>query len=77
MKKQGPEITAATRALAKNIRRLRERREWCVNDLAVLSGLSQPAVRRIECARSNPKPETVAAIAKALDCSVAWLSYED
>lgn len=53
--------------LAQNIRRLRTKNHFSQRTLAVSSGISLPAIKNMELAKSKPRMKTVQAIARALD----------
>lgn len=53
--------------VAQNIRRLRTGRKFSQKKLAELSGISLPAIKKVELAKSEPRMSTIQAIAKALD----------
>lgn len=53
--------------LAQNVRRLRTAKRFSQSALANTAGISLPAVKNLELAKSEPRMRTVQAIAKALD----------
>jgi transcriptional regulator with XRE-family HTH domain len=58
-------------ALAHNIRRLRQTRNWSQEELAdAAGGLRQAAISEIENGRGNPTLDTLEHIAAALGCRV-------
>lgn len=59
--------------LAKNVRRLRTVKRLSQSELADTTGLSLPAIKNIELARSEPRMRTMQAIAKALDVKLQEL----
>ncbi|MEW6221136.1 MAG: XRE family transcriptional regulator [Thermodesulfobacteriota bacterium] len=60
------EASMNVEVLARNVRRLRSSRRLSQGALAGLAGLSLPAVKNLELARSEPRMRTIQAIAKAL-----------
>jgi transcriptional regulator with XRE-family HTH domain len=56
----------ATKALARNVRRLRRERGWTQDELASKVEIEQMAVSLIENSRSNPTLETLEAMAVVL-----------
>ncbi len=56
------------------LRWARRRRAWTQGDLANASGVSVPALTRIETGRTQPRPTTLVKLAHALQVNVAWLS---
>ncbi len=59
--------SAVLRVLARNVRRLRKKRKWTQDGLAIAAGIEQMAVSLIENRRSNPTVEVLEKIAGALD----------
>ncbi len=53
--------------LARNVRRMRVAKRFSQKALAATAGLSLPAVKNLELAKSEPRVKTVQAIANALD----------
>ena len=53
--------------LARNVRRMRVAKRFSQNALADTAGLSLPAVKKLELAKSEPRVKTIQAIANALD----------
>ena len=53
--------------LARNVRRLRTAKRCSQSGLANAAGLSLPALKNIELAKTEPRVRTVQAIAKALE----------
>ncbi len=61
--------------IAKKIQELLKIKGWNETDLAFKAGISQPTTHRIVTGSSeNPRMDNVAAIAKALNVSVAFLA---
>jgi transcriptional regulator with XRE-family HTH domain len=58
--------SAAVKALAAAVRRLRKAKGWTQDDLAAEVGIAQDAVSTIENGRSNPTLIMIEQIAKAL-----------
>jgi ribosome-binding protein aMBF1 (putative translation factor) len=58
--------SAAVKALAANVKKLRKAREWSQYDLAAEAGIEQNAVSLIENERANPTLLVVEEIARAL-----------
>lgn len=58
--------SAAVKALAANVKKLRKAREWSQHDLAAEAGIEQNAVSLIENERANPTLLVVEEIARAL-----------
>ena len=56
----------ATKALARNVRRLRKEKGWTQDELAAKLKIEQMAVSLIENNRSNPTLQTLEAIAACL-----------
>ena len=59
--------------LSKNVRRLRTAKRFSQRDLADTAGLSLPAIKSLELAKSEPRMRTMQAIAKALDVKIQEL----
>jgi len=59
--------------LAQNLRRLRNAKNFSQSALANTAGLSLPAIKNLELAKSEPRMKTVQAIAKALDVKLQEL----
>lgn len=59
--------------LAKNVRRLRNTKNLSQNALANAAGLSLPAIKSLELAKSEPRMRTMQAIAKALNVKLQEL----
>jgi len=57
-------------ALSKNVRRLRTAKRFSQRALADTAGLSLPAIKNLELAKSEPRMRTMQAIAKALDVKI-------
>ena len=53
-------------ALARNVRRLRKKRNWTQDELAAAAGIEQTAVSLIENRRSNPTVQIIEKVASAL-----------
>jgi ribosome-binding protein aMBF1 (putative translation factor) len=68
-----PRDSAAVRALAANVRRLRKAREWSQDQLAGELGIEQNAVSLLENARSNPTIMVVEQIARVFDVGLTQL----
>jgi transcriptional regulator with XRE-family HTH domain len=58
--------SAALATLARNVKRLRDKRGWTEDDLAAAAKMEQMAVSLIESRRSNPTVETLENVATAL-----------
>ncbi|MBN1548489.1 MAG: ImmA/IrrE family metallo-endopeptidase [Syntrophaceae bacterium] len=56
--------------LAQNVRRLRTAKSFSQSALANASGLSLPAIKNLELAKSQPRMRTMQAIAKALEVKI-------
>jgi transcriptional regulator with XRE-family HTH domain len=65
--------SAALRALAANLRRLREQRGWSQDALAREARVDQNAISLIENRRSNPTVVAIESLAKALDVPIVEL----
>ncbi len=63
--------------LSKNVRRLRVGRSFSQPALADAAGLSLPAIKNLELAKSEPRMKTLQAIAKALDVKIQDLFQPD
>ena len=59
--------------LSKNVRRLRTAKRFSQRALADAAGLSLPAIKNLELAKSEPRMRTMQAIAKALDVKIQEL----
>jgi Zn-dependent peptidase ImmA (M78 family)/DNA-binding XRE family transcriptional regulator len=59
--------------LSKNVRRLRTAKRFSQRALADTAGLSLPAIKNLELAKSEPRMRTMQAIAKALDVKIQEL----
>lgn len=59
--------------LSKNVRRLRTAKRFSQRALAETAGLSLPAIKNLELAKSEPRMRTMQAIAKALDVKIQEL----
>jgi XRE family transcriptional regulator, regulator of sulfur utilization len=64
------------RSLGRNIRAMREGRNWSLRRVASISGVSVAALQKIEAGASNPSLLTVAAIIDALGGSIDRLISE-
>jgi len=53
-----------------NLKRLREEKEWSLQQLGDLCGRSKAHLHQLEKAASNPSIKTAYRVAKILDCSV-------
>ena len=56
--------------LSKNVRRLRTAKRLSQSALAAMAGISLPAIKNIELAKSEPRMRTLQAIAKALEVNL-------
>jgi transcriptional regulator with XRE-family HTH domain len=65
--------SAAAKALAANVRKLRKAREWSQDELAGQIGIEQNAVSLIENGRANPTLLVVEDIARALGVRLSEL----
>ena len=64
--------------LADHLREIRERKGWTQNHLAVVAGVPQPNIWRIENGLIlNPKTSLLKKLAAALEVSMDYLSDED
>lgn len=64
--------------LSQRIRAIRERKGWTQNHLAVVSGIPQPTIWRLEKGMiKNPKSSLLQRLAHALDVSADYLLRED
>jgi transcriptional regulator with XRE-family HTH domain len=59
--------------LARNVRRLRQRKSWSQHDLANEAGVRQALVSSIESRHANPTLESLDKVASALDVAVGDL----
>ncbi|MBX9845784.1 MAG: helix-turn-helix transcriptional regulator [Xanthobacteraceae bacterium] len=59
--------------LARNVLRLRRKREYSQADLALRARVTQALVSALELGRANPTVETLERLARALGASVAEL----
>jgi transcriptional regulator with XRE-family HTH domain len=59
--------------LARNVRRLRQRKSWSQHDLANEAGVRQALISSIESRQANPTLESLDKVASALDVAVADL----
>jgi transcriptional regulator with XRE-family HTH domain len=59
--------------LGAKIKRLRETKSWSQSDLTRAAGLTHGLVSRLEDGAGNPSLKTLAAIAKALNVTIADL----
>jgi transcriptional regulator with XRE-family HTH domain len=59
--------------LARNVRRLRQRKSWSQHDLANEAGVRQALISSIESSQANPTLESLDKVASALDVAVADL----
>ncbi len=59
--------------IGKQIRRIREEKDWSQAQLAVYAGSSQPTINQIESGKRNPSTRTLEKIAGALGIEVADL----
>jgi transcriptional regulator with XRE-family HTH domain len=59
--------------LARNVRRLRQRKSWSQHDLANEAGVRQALISSIESGQANPTLESLYKVASALDVAVADL----
>src|SRR3954471_1251725 len=73
-----PSIDDIQQAIARNLRRLRQRRDLSLEELAVRAAVSRAMIVQIEQARTNPSINTLCLLADALGESVhALVSIED
>ena len=70
---RGSDPDAVTAAVGRNLRRLRTRRAWTLDELAGRSGVSKGMLIQIEQSRTNPSLGTLCRVAEALDVSLARL----
>ena len=61
----------------KNLKLLRIQRTLSQEELGRLTNLSQPAINKFELNKINPKPETIAALADALNVTTDRLILGD
>lgn len=61
--------------LSKNVRRLRTAKRFSQRALADTAGLSLPAIKNLELAKSEPRMRTMQAVAKALDVKIQELFH--
>jgi transcriptional regulator with XRE-family HTH domain len=59
--------------LARNVRRLRQKKSWSQHDLANEAGVRQALVSSIESGQANPTLESLDKVALALDVAVGDL----
>jgi transcriptional regulator with XRE-family HTH domain len=59
--------------LARNVRRLRQRKSWSQHDLANEAGVRQALISSIESSHANPTLESLDKVSSALDVAVADL----
>ncbi len=65
-------------AISEQLRRIRERKGWTQNHLAVISGVPQPSIWRLENGLIlNPKTSLLRKLAEALEVSMEYLLTED
>ncbi len=65
-------------AISEQLRRIRERKGWTQNHLAVVSGVPQPSIWRLENGLIlNPKTSLLRKLAEALEVSMEYLLTED
>ena len=67
------EVIMNLQVLAQNVRRLRTAKRLSQSALADTAGLSLPAIKNLELAKSEPRIRTMQAIAKALDVKLQEL----
>ena len=64
--------------ISAQLRRIRERKGWTQNHLAVVSGVPQPSIWRLENGLIlNPKTSLLRKLAEALEVSMEYLLTED
>ena len=64
--------------LNEHLRKIRERKGWTQNHLAVISGVPQPSIWRIENGTIlNPKTSLLKKLAEALEVSMDYLMTEE
>ena len=64
--------------ISEQLRRIRERKGWTQNHLAVVSGVPQPSIWRLENGLIlNPKTSLLRKLAEALEVSMEYLLTED
>jgi Zn-dependent peptidase ImmA (M78 family)/DNA-binding XRE family transcriptional regulator len=73
LEKPRKEATMNLQILAQNVRRLRTAKRLSQSALADNAGLSLPAIKSIELAKSEPRMRTMQAVAKALDVKLQEL----
>jgi transcriptional regulator with XRE-family HTH domain len=64
---------AALRAFGQHLRRLREARQWSMQELADVADLSKPTIYRIETARYSATLDVLVSLAQALEVPLAEL----
>jgi len=62
-----------TQTLGSRLRALRESRDWTLENVAELTGLSKAFLSRLECGERQPSLGALGSIAKALNVSIATL----
>jgi transcriptional regulator with XRE-family HTH domain len=65
--------SAVLDALARNVRRLRKKRNWTQDELAAAAGIEQMAVSLIENRRAKPTVEILEKVAAALEVAFVEL----
>ena len=68
-----PDVDTVARALARNLRRIRQEHGYSLDALAARSGVSRGMIIQVERARTNPSVGTVARLGDALGVSIAGL----
>lgn len=69
------EPNEASPVVANRVREARKRRGWTMAELARAAGTTQQNVSLIERGRQQPRPQTIDALARALECNRAWLFF--
>ncbi len=63
--------------VGERVRQARDRRAWTQEDLAKASGVSVPALHRVETTKGRPRATTIRKLADALRVRVEWLTVGD
>lgn len=69
------DLNGAGPVVANRVREARKRRGWTMAELAKAAGTTQQNVSLIERGRQQPRPQTIDALARALECDRAWLFF--
>lgn len=64
-------------ALAKNLRRLRDAKDWSQEELAERSGVHRTYISGLERSKRNPTLSIIEDLSLSLDCSVNELLIDD